>query len=93
MATKSTAADTDTDAPLIDLNEALAGSGFKVFAEAIANGGRVKALCVPKGAEMSRAQIDQLTEFAKAPAGWPRKSPRCRTHRSIASSRNWPGSG
>ncbi len=50
---------------LIDLNEALAGSQFKVFAEAIANGGRVKALCVPKGADMSRAQIDLLTEFAR----------------------------
>lgn len=50
---------------LEDLNEALAGSTFKVFAEAIANGGRVKAIRVPKGAEMSRAQIDQMTEFAK----------------------------
>ena len=50
---------------LIDLVEALSGSQFKVFAEAIANGGRVKALCVPRGADMSRAQIDLLTEFAK----------------------------
>jgi aspartyl-tRNA synthetase len=57
--------DTRFGMELIDLNEALGGSQFKVFAEAIANGGRVKALCVPKGADMSRAQIDQMTEFAK----------------------------
>ena len=36
---------------LIDLNEALGTSEFKVFAEPIATGGRVKALCVPKGAD------------------------------------------
>jgi aspartyl-tRNA synthetase len=57
--------DTRFGMELIDLNAALGGSQFKVFAEAIANGGRVKALCVPKGADLSRAQIDQLTEFAK----------------------------
>ncbi|MDB5097638.1 MAG: aspS [Cyanobacteria bacterium RYN_339] len=57
--------DTRFGMELIDLNGPLAGSQFKVFAEAIANGGRVKALCVPKGADMSRAQIDQMTEFAK----------------------------
>ncbi|MEB3283761.1 MAG: aspartate--tRNA ligase [Candidatus Sericytochromatia bacterium] len=50
---------------LHDLNSALATSQFKVFAEAMAQGGRVKAICVPNGAEMSRAQIDQLGEFAK----------------------------
>ncbi|MEB3197620.1 MAG: aspartate--tRNA ligase [Candidatus Sericytochromatia bacterium] len=50
---------------LHDLNETLSRSQFKVFAEAIAGGGRVKAICVPKGADLSRAQIDQLGEFAK----------------------------
>lgn len=50
---------------LHDLNAALANSQFKVFADAIGQGGRVKAICVPKGAELSRAQIDQLGDFAK----------------------------
>jgi aspartyl-tRNA synthetase len=57
--------DTRFGMELIDLTPSLAGSQFKVFAEAIANGGEVKALCVPKGADMSRAQIDLMTEFAK----------------------------
>jgi len=50
---------------LHDLGAALGGSQFKVFADALASGGCVKALCVPRGAELSRAQIDQLGEFAK----------------------------
>ncbi|MEB3328635.1 MAG: aspartate--tRNA ligase [Candidatus Sericytochromatia bacterium] len=50
---------------LHDLGAALSGSQFKVFADALAAGGCVKALCVPRGADLSRAQIDQLGEFAK----------------------------
>ncbi|MEB3222779.1 MAG: aspartate--tRNA ligase [Candidatus Sericytochromatia bacterium] len=50
---------------LHDLGAALGGSQFKVFADALASGGCVKAICVPRGAELSRAQIDQLGEFAK----------------------------
>ncbi|HEY9723702.1 MAG TPA: aspartate--tRNA ligase, partial [Oscillatoriaceae cyanobacterium] len=57
--------DTRFGMELINVSDALSSSGFKVFAEAIAGGGQVKALCVPKGAEMSRAQIDALGEFAK----------------------------
>lgn len=40
-------------------------SGFGVFAKAVADGGVVKAFCVPKGGRLSRGQIDELTEAAK----------------------------
>lgn len=39
--------------------------GFKVFADAIASGGVVHALSIPGGAEVSRKDIDELTELAK----------------------------
>jgi len=50
---------------LVDLSEALAGSGFGVFAGAVKNGGVVKAICVKGAASLSRSQIDQFTEIAK----------------------------
>jgi aspartyl-tRNA synthetase len=42
-----------------------AASGFRVFDEALAGGGRVKAIVVPALARASRAQIDELTELAR----------------------------
>src|SRR3989440_11223031 len=40
--------------------------GFKVFSvPATTKGGRVAALRVPKGGEMSRSEIDGYTEFVK----------------------------
>ncbi|MGZ6314467.1 MAG: aspartate--tRNA ligase [Candidatus Limnocylindrales bacterium] len=42
-----------------------AGTGFRVFDEALAAGGRVKAIVAPGMAEASRKQIDELVEFAR----------------------------
>jgi aspartyl-tRNA synthetase len=56
---------------LVDLAPALVdaagapGSGFRVFDEALAAGGRVKGICVPGLADASRSHIDELTETAK----------------------------
>jgi aspartyl-tRNA synthetase len=40
-------------------------SGFRVFDEALANGGRVQAIVAPGMASASRSQIDELTELAR----------------------------
>jgi aspartyl-tRNA synthetase len=56
---------------LVDLAPALGGadgraaSGFRVFDETLAGGGRVKALVAPGMAAISRREIDELTERAK----------------------------
>ena len=56
---------------LIDLAPALTGaagepaSGFRVFDETLAAGGRVKGLVVPGKADMTRREIDELTETAR----------------------------
>ena len=56
---------------LIDLAPALAdpngapASGFRVFDDAIASGGRVKGLVVAGKADISRREIDELTELAR----------------------------
>jgi aspartyl-tRNA synthetase len=51
---------------IVDLGEAVQGSSFQVFAGALARGGQVRAITVPNGAAMSRREIDDLTEVAKA---------------------------
>ncbi|MCC7366044.1 MAG: aspartate--tRNA ligase [Dehalococcoidia bacterium] len=50
----------------VDISAAVASSGFQVFAGALAAGGQVKAIRVPGQAEMSRKEIDSLTEVAKS---------------------------
>jgi aspartyl-tRNA synthetase len=50
---------------ITDLTETVTGSEFKVFAETLANGGAVKAICAPGCAVYSRKQIDEITEFVK----------------------------
>ncbi|MDR0646679.1 MAG: aspartate--tRNA ligase [Elusimicrobiota bacterium] len=51
---------------ILDATEIFAGSGFKVFADAVANGGVVRALCAENSADtFSRATIDKLTELVK----------------------------
>ncbi len=50
---------------LADVSEMVKGSGFSVFADAVAKKGVVKALAVPGGAAFSRGDIDGLTEVAK----------------------------
>ncbi|HEX2470272.1 MAG TPA: aspartate--tRNA ligase [Candidatus Limnocylindrales bacterium] len=51
---------------LVDLAPALGkGSGFRVFDEALASGGRVKAIVAPGMASVTRREIDELAERAK----------------------------
>lgn len=61
----SDAPDLRFDLPLIDLSETVAKCGFKVFSNAIENGGIVKAILVPGGDSLSRKDLDDLTEFVK----------------------------
>jgi aspartyl-tRNA synthetase len=46
-----------------DFTPALRNSAFKVFAGAIQRGGVVKGIRVPKGGEMSRKDLDDMTPF------------------------------
>lgn len=56
--------DTRFGLELINVSEIVKGSGFKVFAAAVENGGQVKAINVKgKAADYSRKDIDGLTEF------------------------------
>ncbi|MBI4083314.1 MAG: aspartate--tRNA ligase [Candidatus Lambdaproteobacteria bacterium] len=48
---------------LVQLTDLVARSGFKVFAQAAAAGGQVRAIRVPGGAQFSRKELDELTEF------------------------------
>jgi aspartyl-tRNA synthetase len=62
---------------LVDLAPALAtgpsagdgNTGFRVFDEALAAGGRVKAIAVPGMADASRSQIDELVAFVRLYGG------------------------
>jgi aspartyl-tRNA synthetase len=49
---------------LRDFTEALRHSQFKVFAAAIDKGGAVKGIRIPKGAELSRKDLDDMTPLA-----------------------------
>jgi len=51
---------------IVELSAAFAASAFQVFRAAVESGGCVRALRAPGGASLSRAQIDALTEVAKA---------------------------
>jgi len=58
--------DTRFGLELKDISEAVKSCGFKVFTDAVANGGSVRAICVPNGASLlSRKEIDALGEFVK----------------------------
>ncbi|WLR44045.1 aspartate--tRNA ligase [Bacillus carboniphilus] len=58
--------DTRFEMELIDLNEEVKDSGFKVFTQAITNGGSVKAINVKgEASKYSRKDLDNLTEFVK----------------------------
>jgi aspartyl-tRNA synthetase len=54
------------DMPLYDVTAFGAASEFKVFKDAVARGGIVKALIVKGGATLSRARIEALGETAKS---------------------------
>lgn len=49
----------------VDISEPLRGSGFQVFAGALQSGGEIKAIRVPGKADMTRKEIDELTEIAR----------------------------
>ncbi|MCO6451726.1 MAG: aspartate--tRNA ligase [Caldilineales bacterium] len=51
---------------LVDLSEAVAASEFSVFANTLAEGGQVKAICAPGCASYSRKQLDDLQAEAQA---------------------------
>jgi aspartyl-tRNA synthetase len=51
---------------LIELSDIVKDSGFGVFANAVKNGGCVKAICVKGASSLSRSQIDNFTEIAKS---------------------------
>ena len=48
-----------------DVSELCKDCGFGIFADAVKNGGVVKVMSAPGGAEFSRKDIDDLTEVAK----------------------------
>jgi aspartyl-tRNA synthetase len=50
---------------LRDVSDLAAGSGFKVFDEVVAAGGRVVAFAAPGLADASRSRIDELTDLAR----------------------------
>jgi len=49
-----------------DITEMARGCGFGVFANAVKDGGVVRAMKVDNGSEFSRKDIDELTEVAKS---------------------------
>lgn len=54
------------DLEIVDLSKEVEGTDFKVFAEALKNGGQVRALNAKKSSEaLSRKVLDDLTEVAK----------------------------
>ncbi|WP_300347270.1 aspartate--tRNA ligase [Clostridium sp.] len=50
---------------ITDLSEVVKECGFKVFTDAVLNGGSVRGLCLEGGASMGRKDIDRLGEFVK----------------------------
>lgn len=51
---------------LTDVSDVVADSEFKVFAQAVRNGGIVKGIAVTGAADLSRREIDELTRYAAA---------------------------
>jgi aspartyl-tRNA synthetase len=50
---------------LVDIADAVRGSSFQVFAGALAAGGEAKAIRIPGKADMTRKEIDELTDIAR----------------------------
>ncbi|HMR01009.1 MAG TPA: aspartate--tRNA ligase [Candidatus Gracilibacteria bacterium] len=53
------------DMPIVDICDEVKDCGFKVFADVVKNGGKVRALRVEGGNVMTRKEIDDLTEEVK----------------------------
>ncbi len=59
--------DTRFELLLENLTDAVRGSGFRVFADAVAGGAIVKGICVKGGDDLTRSDIEgHLTEIARA---------------------------
>ncbi len=58
--------DTRFGLELVDLTDIAEGCKLKVFSQAVARGGMVKAIRVPGGAKLSRKDLDDLIEFARS---------------------------
>ena len=50
---------------LCDISDIVKDCEFKVFSEPVANGGSVRMIYLPNGADLPRKQIDSLVEFVK----------------------------
>lgn len=58
--------DTRFGLELVDLSSIVASCGFKVFSDAVANGGSVRAInCKGGGSKLSRRDLDALTDVVK----------------------------
>lgn len=53
------------DMQMVDVSDVVKDSQFKVFSDAVKNGGVVKALRVEGGNSFTRKEIDELTDIAK----------------------------
>ncbi|MCX7839298.1 MAG: aspartate--tRNA ligase [Anaerolineae bacterium] len=51
---------------LVDVSDIAGKTQFQVFANTVAQGGQVKAICAPGCATYTRKQLDDLTNFARA---------------------------
>src|SRR5919199_917240 len=51
---------------IVDVSDVFVGSGFQVFAGAVHGGGVVRGIRVPRAGNMTRRQIDELTEIARS---------------------------
>ena len=51
--------------PLFDITEQMRGSHFAVFQSTAAAGGQIKGVVYPGGAQLTRRELDELTEFVK----------------------------
>ena len=58
--------DLRVDLELADFSPCFEGTGFRVFAEALAAGNRVRGLVAPGGSALSRKELDDLVAFALA---------------------------
>ena len=50
---------------LTDVTDIVAATEFRVFKQAIAQKGIIKAICLPQGVGLSRKELDELIEFVK----------------------------
>ncbi|MEF9961597.1 MAG: aspartate--tRNA ligase [Erysipelotrichaceae bacterium] len=53
------------DLKLQDIGSVFANSTFKVFSDCLSNQGSIKAIVIPNKSDMTRKEIDQVTDLAK----------------------------